>query len=218
MTIVRHRARGPPARPARTRADDVAPPPHDLAGRTRERHRAQRRGRMRLAAGGLVAALVVVGVPVVGVDDRWRLRARHRGTRRRAAPGPAPSLDDLPTRGSLADDEDWVEAVRRSTWAVDPAALRRPASPTRRSTRRTVAFAGDVPGGRVALVLGADGRARLHAWFIGPVGATPDQMALADLPRTRSAGCRWRCCDAPDPASDSGPLVVVAGPATRRAW
>ena len=63
-------------RDLRGRTDHLTPAPADLAQRTRERYRAQRRTRTAIAAGGLLAVLVFVGVPVAGLDfaadpQRW---------------------------------------------------------------------------------------------------------------------------------------------------
>jgi hypothetical protein len=51
-------------RDLRARTDHLAPLPADLAHRTRERYRAQRRARTAMAAGGLLALVLFVGVPV----------------------------------------------------------------------------------------------------------------------------------------------------------
>ena len=94
----------------RTRADDIAPPPFDLAERTRERYRAQRRSRAAIGAGGLVAALVIVGVPLAA-----SALLADGGSREMAAPSRPDYLTSLygtGTRGSLAGDEDWLAGVQ----------------------------------------------------------------------------------------------------------
>jgi hypothetical protein len=73
---------------------------------------------------------------------------------------------------------------------------------------RTVAYAGDVPGGRVALVLGRAGRPS-SAWFIGPAGARPDQMALATLPAESQVGQPSGLEYTPDRVSASGSATLV---------
>ena len=92
-------------------------------------------------------------------------------------------LSEIPTRGSLADDESWVEQARRLPWRSPGLAesLEDVELPDPPLDTRHVAFAGDVPGGRVALVLGRD-RTFGHAWFVGPEGADPDELTLAALP------------------------------------
>jgi hypothetical protein len=190
-----------------TRVDDVLEPPTDLARRTRERYRAQRRGRMAIAAGGLVAALIVVGVPAVAatiLDGPGQTAAPTTG----GDPGRLPSLADLPTRGSLAGDGAWVEAVRLLPWSWTAAPGTTPEAPV--DTRR-VAFAGDVPGARVALVLGGSEQSAA-AWFVGRVGAAPEQMTLAAAPSETIDQAPLALVDVPDPASESRTLVVVAWP------
>jgi hypothetical protein len=199
-----------------TRADFIAPPPDDLAQRTRERYRAQRRARMAMAAGGLVAALVFVGLPVVASaivgGDRGQTAAPSEGSQ----PAPERTLAEIPTRGSLAGDEDWLEAVRTLSWtstAPEPNLPPGTAVPVHEPPvdTRVVAFAGDVPGARVALVLGLDS-VPVHAWFVGPLGSTPDRMVLAAAPGETTWRHPLALMDVPDPGSDSTTLVVVAWP------
>src|SRR4051812_18421800 len=78
-------------RDLRLRADEITPAPFDLAERTRDRHRADRRRRIALTAVGLAATLVLVGLPTVA--SGWT------GNRSPsvAAPMHAPRLDPLPT-------------------------------------------------------------------------------------------------------------------------
>jgi hypothetical protein len=200
----------------RGRADDIAPPPSDLARRTRERYRAQRRSRAAIAASSLVAALIILGVPVVAATivpgDRGRTAAPSEPSER----ADVPTLAEIPTRGSLAGNADWLQAVTKLSWrstAPEPAPVPGTAGMVHEPPveSRRVAFAGDVPGARVALVLGLDSRT-VHAWFVGPVGATPDQMVLAAPPGETSWRHPLALMDAPDPESDSATLVVVAWP------
>jgi hypothetical protein len=190
----------------RATADDVAPAPHDLADRVRQRARRQQRTRLGVAAAGLAAALVVVGVPVaasVVLSDR---------TGGHTADGTVSTLVDLPTRGSLSGDAEWLAGVRSLSWAPgDAAQLPAPGYPDPPVGERRVAYAGDVPGARVALVLGV-GAEPVHAWFTGPVGAAVDQMVLAAPPTRTTEGHPLALMDAPDPAADGPTFVVVAWP------
>ncbi|MGY1803330.1 hypothetical protein ACI78T_08615 [Blastococcus sp. SYSU D00922] len=200
-------------RDLRNRADVMAPPPADLAQRTRERYRAQRRSRAALAAGGLVALVVFVGVPVVASTLADAPRAEVAGTSGRTFVPSAPTgLYALPTRGSLADDEEWLSGVAALAWDPVipegyPADLEVPDPPM--DTRR-VAYAGDVTSGRVALVLGMVDNTVAYSWFTGPAGAAADEMALATFPSTTGPDGVLALRDAPDPSAETVTLVVVA--------
>ena len=155
-------------RAQRTRAEETPPAPSDLVQRVRERAREQRRRRLALAAAGVAAALVFVGLPtlasgLVGEGSRGEAAAPSSPSRARV-----PSNFDYSTRGSLAGDADWVEGVRALSWRPeDWPETPRKADPELEN--RKVAFAGDVPGGRVALVLGRLGDGSLaQAWYTGP--------------------------------------------------
>src|SRR5688500_9275163 len=63
VTISDHDLQGR-LRDLRLQADLVPSPAHDLAERTRQSYRAQRRRRAVVAVTGLVVAMVLVGVPV----------------------------------------------------------------------------------------------------------------------------------------------------------
>jgi hypothetical protein len=194
-------------RDLRSRADHLAPAPADLARRTRERYRAQRRGRIALASGALVAALVVVGVPSLAStvhDGGGRTAAPATG----GDPGRLPPMTDLPTRGSLENDVEWVAGARQLSWSWTAAPGTTPEAPV---DTRKVAFAGDVQGARVALVVGGTDEPAA-AWFVGPVGATPEQMALAAAPTDTIDQQPLALVDVPDPASQMRTLVVVAWP------
>jgi hypothetical protein len=201
-------------RALRTRADDIAPPPADLAQRTRARHRAERRSRAAWAAGGLAALIVLVGAPVAstvvlgGAETAAPAQESHLHE--------STSLAELPTRGSLADDADWLTGVAQLSWEgpapeqdLPPGSVVPVHEPPVES--RVVAYAGDVPGARVALVLGLDS-VPLNAWFVGPEGASPDQMVLAAPPGETTWRQPLALMDVPDPASGSTTLVVVAWP------
>jgi hypothetical protein len=191
--------------------------PADLAQRTRDRHREQRRHQRMLAAAALVAAVVLVGVPLVSSDSGHDRRGAPAAPSHQApAVTAVPSQYELPTRGSLADDDAWLDAVAAREWTVtDPAfsAPGAPAVPNPPPATRRVAFAGDVPSGRVALVLGIDGGSLLsHTWFTGPEGATPEQMTQATTPSEGGLYDAMALVDAPAPDSDSITVVVVALP------
>ncbi|MGI8723008.1 MAG: hypothetical protein ACR2JG_12360 [Geodermatophilaceae bacterium] len=190
------------------------------------RGRRRRRRAVALCA-GLAVLLVTVAVPVGlsllgsgGSDDRV------------VSPPTIPDADiyGMPTRGSLAGDTAFVEAVRELPWAGAltegvPAALDPPLPDPPLETRNVV-FAGDVTGARWALVAGQntvqptgeaadpDLQTDLGAlsdiagvWFVGPPGATPAQMLLATVPRGISADRPTSLYDAA-----TGALVVVSAP------
>ncbi|MFW3169684.1 hypothetical protein [Geodermatophilus sp. CPCC 206100] len=140
-----------------------------------------------------------------------------------AAAGPAegtPSAPDVlgtATRGSLAGDAAFLEGVLRRPWTV-PESTVGPGIPDAPPETRRVVFAGDVPGGRWALVVGANSlapgvppdppdRDLAVVWFGGPPGAPPEQMALRTVPHHAPA-------DLPVAFADPGlgVLVVVAAP------
>jgi hypothetical protein len=150
-------------------------------------HRARRARRLGLGAAVLVAGLLLALVPLL-------------------PQAPAPPVDASvyagPTRGSLAGDEEFLRAMRDSGWEL--------AAETTGSRR--VVFAGDVPGGRWALIAagGTPARPATTAWFTGPVGASPDRMTLLSV---RVAPDPAEPVSVTDPAS--GALVVVAAAGDR---
>ncbi len=146
----------------------------------------------------------------------------------RGPPGRAPAdYVTGPTRGSLADDDTFLDGVRALPWAenspvraADGTVLYHLPDPPVEA--RTVVFAGDVPGGRWALVVGGSSSGVAEAgvppdvgpkeplsaaWFTGPPGAAAEQMTLAIEPSSIAA-------DLPVALTDprSGVLVVVAAP------
>ena len=203
-------------RDQRTRADETPPAPVDLAQRVRERARAQRRRRIALTAAGIAATLVFVGLPtlVSGLVDEGSRGEAASPSRPRAF---APSHLDLPTRGSLAEDEEWLAEVRTLSWLPDDFSSYPPEAaetvPDPAVDDRKVVFAGDVPGGRMALVMARLANGQLvYAWFAGPTKARPADLRLAlhpwEAPRTEPLALVAR----PDPASDRVALVLVAQP------
>jgi hypothetical protein len=201
-------------RDLRTRADEVPPAPFDLARRVRDRHRAQRRRELRVAAGGLVAALVFVGLPMVASSPVAEPEPGQTATPRERTFVPTPTLLEQPTRGSLADDEDWLAGVAGLSWLPEGAEelpydtgwVEPPPAD------RKVAFAGDVAGVRVALVLARDGNRLHHVWYTGPQGAEPGAMILALGPSDTPGGRTVGLIDVPDRESDEALLIVVSFP------
>jgi hypothetical protein len=170
--------------PPGTDADD--PPGPGTAARPRP-------GVLGVLGAALALVLVFAGV---------RLTASPAPPAPAPPPGPErtdPSLFDLATRGSLADDAAWVDGVRR---AVPPTDL---------PGTRSVAYAGDVSGERVALVLGRVDRRVEGAWLVGPPGAAPQDMRPATAPLVVAPYGPVSLWDVPDPGT-SGLLVVVALP------
>jgi hypothetical protein len=213
-------------RDLRLRADEIAPAPFDLAERIRERHRVERRRRIALTAAGIAAALVVVGMPTVAsgvLGDRRGNEATGPAQRTAHELPRSRGLYDLPTRGSLAGEDTWLTDVAALAWDGFDPALAAPGStvPAPAVDTRHVAFAGDVPSGRVALVLGLEGRSTVYAWFTGPHGAEARDMELATMPREAAHDEPLALMDAlePDPPMDAAEpdppvatLVVVGLP------
>jgi hypothetical protein len=75
---------------------------------------------------------------------------------------------------------------------------------------RHVVFAGDVPGGRTAFVLGENRRVLYAMWFTGPPGAEPAQMTPAVMPYTVFDGYPQALWDVP--SEGDGVLVAVGQP------
>jgi len=196
-------------------ADDLGDPvvPHRvLAGGLRSAARRRRRRRLGFVTAGVAVAAVVVAVPV-GLGS---LRTDPPGV---AAPT-APQTDVLvgPTRGSLADDQVFLDGLVRQGWGDVPADA--PVAPG--STRRVV-FAGEVGDGRWALVVGenpapstlpAEQQTDLEAmsavsgvWFVGPADAGPEQMVPVTYPRGLDPG---QVQTLGDPLT--GDVVVLAAP------
>jgi hypothetical protein len=152
--------------------------PGDLADRVRRRHRRERRTQLLTAVAAVaVVALFAGAATLVG----GRTPGRPADTAGSPSASPVPGILDWPTRGSLADDADWVDGVRRLDWKV-PAELQGdvPEPPV---DARHVAFAGDVPDGRVALVVGDDDGLTAAAWFTGPADAEPADMEAVEFPQ-----------------------------------
>ena len=179
--------------------------PGDLAQRTRLRHRRQRR-QQAAVAGAVLAVVAVFGsipalravLPTAGTADDGAAPARER----------AAALYDLPTRGSLAGDSGWLAEVAALPWET-PAPGGGDVDPPVDSHR--VAFAEDVAGARIALVLGQEDGLVSGAWFTGTADAAPDEMAQATQARRVLPTERPALLDAPG-ADAPGVLVVLAQP------
>jgi hypothetical protein len=206
-------------RDQRSRTAEIPPPPVDLAQRVRDRAREQHRRRVVLTAAGIAAALVFVGLPTLAsgwLPDGSRGESASPSTRSRSAQ--LPSQIDIPTRGSLAGDDEWLADVRALSWRPENAEFFPPEVelPDPRVEDRKVVFAGDVPGGRVALVMAYTDENRLvQAWFTGRKGSAPRQMRLATTPSEAPGQQPLALVSAPDPASDDAVLVLVAQPGDR---
>jgi hypothetical protein len=203
------------------RADRTPPAPRDLAEVVRSRHRALRRRELGLAGAALAAVLVVVGVPVVASTfsadpDRGQTA---RPTTSGGTVTPESDLYETPTRGGLAEDTEWLDEVAQLPW--DPGAEYRDPGmeltegewyrlPEPAADTRHVAYADDVPSGRVALVVGISQQEVAHAWFVGPRGAEPDEMTRAAFPMVWGFDAVALVDGAAD--DDTLTLVVVADP------
>lgn len=194
-------------RDLRARQHDVPPAPADLADRVRRRHRSQRRTQaLTLVAAAAVAAVVAGGSSLVSSPE-----ARSAAdTAEEGRPVIEPTILERPTRGSLADDPEWLAAVRRLDWQVPTELFGEIPDPP--ADERHVAFAGDVPGGRVALVVGEDDGQLGGAWFTGPAGAEPEDMALAASPQRVNRHGPLALLQTDDQYAREGVLVVVTTP------
>ncbi|MGI8628406.1 MAG: hypothetical protein ACR2J5_17845 [Geodermatophilaceae bacterium] len=144
----------------------VGAPESDLYDRVRERRQCSDRRRLTALAAGLAALLVGIAIPV-SLNALQRLAEPAQV----ASPSGIEGHLGLPTRGSLADDADFIEQVRQLPWDVPDGV-----PPTE---SRHVVFAGDVPGQRWALVAGSlDNGTVVAAWFFGPIGAEATQLAF----------------------------------------
>ncbi len=176
------------------------------AARQRRRTVAVRAGSA--AALAVVAAVLATVVPAVLPD-----------------PGPPPEtaavdgtdgadrgLADLPVRGSLAGDEDFVAGVAALDWSA-PLGLNGAELTPEESTRR-VLFAGDLPGGRRwALVVGEDEGQGLFTWFGGPAGAAPSDLTALAPPERFARRSTVSLLD----TTGAAPLLVVVAPPGDRA-
>lgn len=202
----------------------AGPPPTNPYERVLAKRQKSDRRRLSTLAAGLAVLMVAVLVPA-GLS---LLSARDD---RVATPPTVPEVDVFagPTRGSLASDATFLQALTQLSWsqpgevALDPDEDLFPNPPVE---TRHVAFAGDVPSGRWALVVGpntaqpvgdaADPDLQTDlgslsevagVWFVGPPEATPDQMQMVTIPRGLSSQQPTSLYD-----GTTGSLVVVAAP------
>src|SRR4051794_28745619 len=147
--------------------------------------RSRRRRRLQLAAGAALVLAPAVVVPLL-----------PRGAAAPPTARPATSVFTGTTTGSLAGDEEFLRDLRDLDWP-----------PAREADTRRVVFAGDVPGGRWALLTAGGTRTQPAAvgWFTGPQGATADRMVLVS---GRNSPDPAEPVALTDPAT--GTLVVVA--------
>lgn len=168
------------------------------------RHRRQRRSRTGWMTAAAAVVLVGAGIPSVipaGLTDRSETAVAALGERRNG-------LYDIPTRGSLADDADFIAGVRALEWSGPLGLDGANASPAA-ETRRVV-FAGEVPGGeRWAVVMGHIDDQQVWAWFLGSSEATPDELTLAAEPARGGASQSIAVIDSRQP---TGLLLVLSQP------
>ncbi|TQN42332.1 hypothetical protein FHU33_1729 [Blastococcus colisei] len=199
-----------------------------VAGRTEDRRRRQRN---LLAAAGCVVLLGIAVPRLVDGGPQEAGPASGAVSEVTGGAGAAAAVVDVfsePTRGSLADDRAFLDGVRALPWTEEPPLRAADGTvlhylPEPPVESRRVVFAGDVPGGRWALVVGwtTDAPAEAAglppgvvptdalaaAWFTGPPGASVDQMTLGSGPN--SVANDWPAA-LTDPRT--GTLVVVAAP------
>lgn len=165
----------------------------DLASRVVVAHRAQRHQRLSLV--GAAAALIVLVVGVV--VPLQTSRDADRGVT--GLPTGQSVGYPFPPRGSLADDPAFLEALLRQPWVTGL----EPGMDTRQ-----VVFAGDVPGGRWAWVLGRQDGLLVGAWFTGEPTAGAAELSVTeagrvDLQRAESFA---------DFTGGPGPAVLIGRP------
>ena len=197
----------------------VARPPFDpVSAAAALSHEAAGRRRRRRLTGALAVAVVAVMAVVTMAflpDDPPTPPPTDLAVEVPARPV---AVHDLPTRGSLAGDTAFLDGVLALPWESET--FGRDGGPGyAMPIFRRVVYAGDVPGGRWALVVGSSSSSSgsrvgpdgsgdlLQAWFTGPPGAAPDQMTLSSYPLGVSAEVPVALLD-----PRTGTLVVVAAP------
>ncbi|WP_138757948.1 hypothetical protein [Modestobacter altitudinis] len=169
-----------------------------VAGMVSTARAARRRRRVQLVAGALVVLALAVVVPLLP-RGAPAPTPTSTPTSPAAVPVPeGPSVYAGAPRGSLAGDEAFSAGLRELDWP-----------PARAADPRRVVYAGDVPGGRWALLTsgGTAARPAAAAWFTGPEGAAPGGLRLTS---------GWSTPDPTQPAAlvdpATGTLVVLAAP------
>jgi hypothetical protein len=137
------------------------------------------------------------------------------------APRAPVDISGLGTRGSLADDTAFLDALVKRPWK-NQYTSDYPMDVTTTPGTRRVLYAGDLPAGRWALLVGAPeivppvrdtaGEPFISddvymAWFAGPPGAAPEDMAMVTYPYALTPGMTPALLDPP-----TGTLVVVGAP------
>jgi hypothetical protein len=172
-----------------------------VAGMVTAARAARRRRRVQLVAGALVVLALAVVVPLLPRGAPTPTPASTPSSTPASTPTAVPvgpSVYAGPTRGSLAGDEAYLQGLRELDWP-----------PARAADTRRVVYAGDVAGGRWALVTsgGTAARPAAAAWFTGPEGAAPDGLRLTS---------GWSTPDPAQPAAlvdpATGTLLVLAAP------
>ena len=161
------------------RAGNISAAPTDLHDQVLDGHRTPRRHQMGLVALAVALAAIVALVPLtIGGDGRGQT-ATPSDTPSSAPTAPAGPVVpyqryDLPPRGSLAGDAAYLQGLLDRPWSiVDPTTD--PAPETRQ-----VVFAGEVPGGVQALVVGEQDGGMVGLWLNGPTGASPSQLEASN--------------------------------------
>lgn len=182
-------------------AEQVGPPPDELGPTVAARYRHARKRRAAIVSASLCAALAIAAVPVglsIGTLD-GSAPAQQVGT----------GIFELATRGSLAEDDQFVEAVRRLPWQDPLGRTPLPDLPEPALDTRRVVFAGEVPGGRWAMVVGTVDDELVAAWFAGSPGAAADALVVQDVPHGISPDRPLAFTRA---ATGEQALVVIASP------
>jgi DNA-directed RNA polymerase specialized sigma24 family protein len=191
----------------------------EVAGDAEKAVIARRRRRWPLAMAAAAAA-IVLAVPALTAQEAPP-EATETPARTRLPSAPEVDLTELPPRGSMADDREFLAGMLQRPWE-SPAVVEYPMDITTAEESRRVIYAGDVPSGRWALVVGrpepvgpveegiggpfmTDGL--IMAWFTGPPGAAPEDMEMSTLPYEIFPGMTPALLD-----PGSGTLVVVGAP------
>ncbi len=204
-------------------ADDGGPTVEPAeAAAAAERAVAARRRRRWPVAVAAAAAAIVLAVPALSGEEPAPVQATQ--PRDRPEPRPVPEavdISDLPTRGSLAGDAAFLAGLVQLPWENEYTGDY-PMDVTTAEDSRRVLYAGDVRAGRWALVVGRpepvgpveEGIGGPYitddlfmAWFTGPRGAAPEDMAMSTYPYGLTPDMTPALLDPP-----SGTLVIIGAP------
>jgi DNA-directed RNA polymerase specialized sigma24 family protein len=202
---------------------DLPPPTAAASVADAARREVSTRRRRRWLAGiAAVCAGAVVAVPTLtGREPDASPPPAERSREPDVRPPASVDVVDLPTRGSLAGDAAFLDGVLALPWENEHTGDY-PVDITTSPESRRVLFAGDVPGGRWALVVGCPDPVDpvdegiggpsitdepYMAWFAGPAGAGPAEMAMVSWPYGLYPGMAPALLD-----PRTGALVVVAEP------